>query len=691
MPLLSQTEDGVPFAPSNADAQELLPIFDASRISSRADLEQLKAEGVFHRRNDDPGHFMLRVRLTSCELSADQGKEVAAVAYEFGHGIVDVTRRADLQIQGVGAEHIGKAVARLQDVGLSCKQTGRFSIRNIFGVPYSGLLPHELIDTRPLSQALTTALLAEPRYSRLPDKFNIAFSGLPQHSAHYWMQDLSFLAARTPDGGVYFQVLVGGHQGERPRLGQFLPVFLEPRHVVPATQVLLDLFHSQQSDPTAPRVRFGQVVSRLGVGEIAARLEERLQAPLLPSLAYPTPTLSYEDWVGWIPQRQDGRWIMGFAAPVGRLTWQQLEGISVASKRWGSGQLRTTPEQGIAVVDIPTGFKDAVATEIGRFGLSVHADSLTRNIFACTGNQFCNLGVVETKGNTLKLIEKLRERALVLHGIRIHVSGCSSGCLQHTTADIGLKGVRVRRIFGTREGFDVYLGGGVSGQVHLGLPYKLGVDAAQVPTLIDEVVREYYLKHKPGFTFSGYWRERLSEQSADRVSESDYVLPIWACDSCQYRHEGDDPPVFCPKCAALRRHFARLEMTADARLAPPVIVDGQPVELVQIRPLGSASSQEPTAAGSTASGPVRNAVDSLVSLFREYSVHPADPNSTGPRRRGRPKDPKVAARDALIRRLCRDNPNSSHADIAQMVGDHFDEEVSCHVVRNALKRRRRSN
>jgi hypothetical protein len=54
----------------------------------------------------------------------------------------------------------------------------------------------------------------------------------------------------------------------------------------------------------------------------------------------------------------------------------------------------------------------------------------------------------------------------------------------------------------TREGFDVYLGGRIAGRVHFGLPYRLGVDADQLPQMIEGVVREYYLKHRAGQTFS---------------------------------------------------------------------------------------------------------------------------------------------------------------------------------------------
>src|SRR5690606_12520024 len=123
-------------------------------------------------------------------------------------------------------------------------------------------------------------------------------------------------------------------------------------------------------------------------------------------------------------------------------------------------------------------------------GLSVDADPFERSTAACTGSQFCNIAVTETKGHMFRLIETLRKRALKLYGIRIHMSGCPSSCAPHFTADIGLKGVLVRRLLGTREGFDIHLGAGLAGQVHLGMRYKLGVDVDQLPTLIESGVGE---------------------------------------------------------------------------------------------------------------------------------------------------------------------------------------------------------
>ena len=524
-----------------------------------ADLERMKWHGFFYRKRDQPGRYMIRIRLTANELSAEEAREIALLAYEFGHGIVDITTRANVQVQGLEIHHLTKAADRLEKVGLTSKQTGHDNIRNIFGHPLSGLLPGEWIDTRELCRAVDAIFLGSRVYSDLPRKLNICFNGSEDHPVHFWTQDLSFLAIRDADGRAAFQVLLAGTQGQNPRLAWHLPVLVQPEQVPAFTTAILDLFRAKGSREKRSQARLRFLVEDIGIGGVLEWLEETLPFRLLPCIREPVPAASAEPLVGWIRQKDPGLWAMGLSVPLGRLTWQQLEGLAVLSKRWGDGRLRTTPEQGILVVNIPAGFKAAAATDAAALGLSIHADDLEQNTMACTGSQFCNIAVTETKGHMFQLIDKLRKRALKLHGIRIHMSGCPSSCAQHLTADIGLKGVRVRRLLGTREGFDVYLGGGIAGQVHLGLPFRLGVDVDQLPILIEDVVREYYLRHKPGQTFSAYWRERLQALQAEKVHDEDYKVPTWICEACRYQHLGEDPPVFCPSCAGLRRNFARLD------------------------------------------------------------------------------------------------------------------------------------
>ena len=540
------------------------------------DLERMKWYGYFYRRRDEPGRYMNRIRITAGELSSAQAREVAAIAYEHGHGIVDVTTRANLQVQGLEIGGVPAVADRLDAVGLTSMQTGHDNIRNVFGHPFSGLLGDELIDTRRLCRAVTELFIGNRDYADLPRKFNICLNGAAEHSLHFWTQDLSFLACRS-GRDTFFQVLVGGNQGPNPHLAWRLPVLVLPDQVVDVTRALLDLFRRAGSREKRHQARLRYLIEQIGVDGVLEALAERVPIQIWPDLKGPGPASRYDDLIGWFRQRDPGLWTMGLCVPLGRLTWKQLEALAVLAKRWGGGRLRTTHEQGLAVIDIPDGFRDAAATDAAAAGLSIYGDTLDRNTVACTGAQFCNIAVTETKGTMLRLMEKLRQRKVALHGIRIHMSGCPSSCAQHFTADIGLKGVRVRRLIGAREGYDVYLGGGLAGDVHLGLRYRLGVDVDQLPLLIEEVVKEYYLKHRPGQTFSAYWRTRLREAEATKVGEDDYRPATWLCERCGYRHLGEDPPVFCPGCAGVRRLFARIDPDAPEEAAealPPPRPDG---------------------------------------------------------------------------------------------------------------------
>ena len=523
------------------------------------DLERMKWHGFFYRKRDSPGRYMNRIRITANEMTAEQAKEIALMAYEYGHGIVDVTTRANVQIQGLEICHLPKVAGRLEKIGLTAKQTGHDNIRNVFGHPFSGLMSHDLIDTRQLCRDVDAIYLNSREFSDLPRKLNICFNGTENHPAHFWTQDISFLAAHNADGEVGFQVLLAGTQGQNPRLAWHLPLFVYSHQVVSLTRAIIELFRAKGSREKRNNARLRFLVEEIGISGVLEWLEEKLPFRLEPSISEPVPTAMAEEFVGWFRQNDPKLWTMGLSVPLGRMTWRQLEGLAILSRKWGDGQLRTTQEQGIAVVNIPTGFKSAAATDAAALGLSVYADEYDLNTMACTGSQFCNIAVTETKGHMFQLIEKLRKRALKLHGIRIHMSGCPSSCAQHFTADIGLKGVRVRRLLGTREGFDVLLGGGISGQVHMGLPYRMGVDIGQLPTLIEEAVHEYCLRHKPGQAFSSYWRDRIQAEEAKKVGDADYIVPTWVCDGCDHHHHGEDPPVFCPSCAGLRRLFARVE------------------------------------------------------------------------------------------------------------------------------------
>jgi ferredoxin-nitrite reductase len=525
-----------------------------------ADLQRLKWFGIFWRKHDHD-RYMLRVRIPGCEMTAEQARVLAFIAYSSGHEIVDLTTRGNIQIQGLPIGKIPRAIQAMDSVGLTSKQTGLDNVRNVTCHPLSGIDPAELIDTREAARAVTALFIDSRDLADLPRKFNLAFSGVPYTTPQDWTQDIAWLAACGPDSTVGYRLLIGGMQGQSPHLGWHVPVFVRPGLVIEVTLRILQLFRERGSrSARRNQVRFRYLIDALGLDEVLRELETRLgytlerweDAPPLPGRT--------ESFVGWFRQRQPGKWAVGIAAPMGRLGWQQLEGIALIARNFGDGTIRTATDQNLLLVGVSEESRELLGAELARYGLSFEADSLTRQTVACTGKQFCSLALTETKGYSFQLLEELRRRRLESYGVRIAVSGCANACAQHHTADIGLKGVRIRQGLGAVDGFDIFLGGGIGKALRLGVLYRRGVPVSSLAVTIDTVVREFHEKRHEAESFSEFWQRRLTDHSQEIVSSAE--VPVWCCAACGCEQTGDSPPSFCPRCAAVKRQFSIKNLAA---------------------------------------------------------------------------------------------------------------------------------
>jgi precorrin-3B synthase len=537
---------------------------------AEADLERLKWYGIFYRKRVEDGRYMIRVRIPGCELDATQARALAEVA-RIGYSILDVTTRGNVQVQGFRIGDLPGVVARLEATGLTSRQTGHDNVRNVMTHPWAGIDPDELIDARPLCRRLTEVFLGDRRLSDLPRKFNVAVDGRPAPAPHCWTQDTSFVAARRDDGSVAFHWLLGGTQGQNPRLAWKMPVWVREDQAPDVLLQALHVFRKEGPREKRDRARVRYLIEQIGERAFLERVEERLGYRLDPSQR-PVPEVhEHEDFLGWFRQKQDGLWALGVSVPLGRLTHEQLDGLATLAEECGDGTLRTAYDQGVVIPNIPAAARARAARWLNRVGLEHEADTVARNILACTGRQFCNIAVSETKGHAFGLMDRLRAKGVKLAGIKVHISGCPSSCAQTYLGDIGLKGVRVRRKGGTCDAFDVFVGGGAHGAVELGILYRKGVDLDQLPEVIESLVRTYDREHRGDATFSQYWRERLTTAPhfPFATAEEDFRPDVWVCEGCGHHHTGDDPPVFCPRCAALRRSFARLGDEPAAAEEPP--------------------------------------------------------------------------------------------------------------------------
>ncbi len=77
-----------------------------------------------------------------------------------------------------------------------------------------------------------------------------------------------------------------------------------------------------------------------------------------------------------------------------------------------------------------------------------------RSLVSCTGAQFCNFALIETKNRALSMIKSLESELTLSRPVRIHWTGCPNSCGQPQVADIGLMGTKARKNGKMSEGVD---------------------------------------------------------------------------------------------------------------------------------------------------------------------------------------------------------------------------------------------
>lgn len=252
--VITQEKDGL-------DCWEDLVAFAASGISPQeldeAHLQRFKWYGVFHR-PQKPGTFMMRLRITGGRLTSSQARVIAGIAREHGGGSADITTRQNLQLRDLLLPDIPGIIQRLNQAGITTRQTGMDNVRNFIGCPLAGIDGMELFDSTPLVNALAEAHLAAGKeFSNLPRKFNVSIAGCRDGCGDAQSQDLGFVpATRDRDGRrvAGFNVLVGGALGATsPRLATPLDVFVTPEEVVPFFLALLRVYRDNGPAMSGPK------------------------------------------------------------------------------------------------------------------------------------------------------------------------------------------------------------------------------------------------------------------------------------------------------------------------------------------------------------------------------------------------------------------------------------------------------
>ncbi|HEY6271834.1 MAG TPA: nitrite/sulfite reductase [Terriglobales bacterium] len=458
-------------------------------------------------------YFMLRIRLANGFVTSRQLRTIANLSDKYGRGSADITVRQNIQLHWITIQDLPDVLETLFDAGLTSRSTCGDVTRNITGCPLAGLDAHELCDASPLVFQADQLLAGAEEFYNLPRKYKISISGCREWCCYPEINDLAFTAAVRDANGkkeVGFSVRIGGGLSTDPHLAVRLNAFVGWEQVLPVAKAVSEIFRDSaglRENRERARLKFLFLQHGWTAQSFLEEVERRLGYKLEPAVPEDVPSDVYRDHAGVHPQKQPGLCYVGAAVLGGRVTPQQMRVAADLADRYGSGELRTTNTQNLVIVNVPQIHVDDVVKALDRAGLHVFSSAFWRGAVACTGTEFCKLGITETKSFTRWLVEELEERLPAFdQQLKLNVTGCPNSCGQHRIADIGLEGKKVK-LNGTLE--DAYyfcLGGAVGQHAGFGRPVGYRCPAAEVPEAIERVLRMYVLTRYSGENLREFFR-----------------------------------------------------------------------------------------------------------------------------------------------------------------------------------------
>ena len=484
-----------------------LEIFkDIEALSTKAfkeidpgDVERLKWAGIYAQRPRD-GHFLVRVKLPSGQVTAPQAKVLAALAQEYGKGEIQITIRQAVQIHNITLKDALDILPRLQAVGLSSVEACGDVPRTILGNPLAGIDAEELLDTRPLVEEVFRFFLGNPDFSNLPRKFKISISANPHDAGFARINDLAFVPARL-DGEVGFHAYIGGGLSAELHLAQKLPFFIRPAEVLKVAKAAATLFRDEGYREKRSHCRLKFLVEDLGIEKVTEKIEAQT-GELRRGGEEITKDWNFGRFYGVHAQKQAGLVYVGLHLPNGHIQAEDLARFAELAETFGQGRLRTTNSQNLILPDIPKEkAAELTAEEIfTRYPLA--PGFFTGYASSCTGNAYCNFAPIETK-HRLQRLTTAMEKTFPEIGLplRINLTGCSHACAQPQAADIGLTGGRAKVGENIADVYNLQLGGHLGPNAVFAQKLEGKIPDDQLDACIRALIAKYLELRQAGESF----------------------------------------------------------------------------------------------------------------------------------------------------------------------------------------------
>jgi len=533
-------------------AEEGLSFEEIQERAGDGEWERLKWAGMYSHGVQD-GYFMMRTKVPGGYLTPDQAEVIGEVADEYatapeeyggedqnsiwGDAYIDITTRQDTQEHWIEVEDIPDIWARYEEVGLTTIQGCGDSARNVLGCPAAGLDGHECFDAQPVIDAVSEYFTENREYANLPRKFKMTITGCKHDCGQSQINDVGLTPARkevdvsggaggssdSSDGGeeIYgFHCKVGGGLSDGPRMATRMDVFVPPEDVVEFCRAVAQTFKELGDRNNRGVCRMRYLVQQLGIDEFEQAVRRRSE------VEFPTSgvdlTEGYTgDHVGVHDQKQDGLKYVGFNVIAGRMSGEEFAEAARAAREYGTedASVRLATDQNFLITHVP---EESVGDLLNEpFARTYEPDPgpFSRGAVGCTGSEFCNYGIIETKNRVYRWAKALDRKIDTpddLEVVRMHMSGCSASCAQPQIADIGFRGETVKvddpetttneEGDNIVEGMDFGLGGSMGADNEFLDWVENAVPAKSVIPAIEQLFEAYVDEREDGERFYAWCR-----------------------------------------------------------------------------------------------------------------------------------------------------------------------------------------
>ncbi len=463
-----------------------------------------KWAGLYLQRPKEDGYFMMRVTIPSGILTNEQVEALASIARDYGRDVIDITTRQAVQFHWLRIEQIPDIFNRLNAVGLSTAGACGDITRNIVGNPLAGIDPNELFDTRPIVKEVYEFFQFNEEFSNLPRKYKLSISANVYNAANAEINCVSFTpATKELDGETVlgFHVKVGGGLSARPYLAQTLNLFVRPEQVKEVAIAITTIFRDYGYREKRHLARLKFLMADWGPEKFTEKVLE---------YTGPLPEKGEDAIKGWNagyfygvrPQKQEGLNYAGFNVPVGRLSAGEFFEIARIAKQYGNGEVRTCNSQNFIIPNVPAENVESLLQEPLFQRMKEKPQSFIGHAVSCTGIEYCNLALVETKERLRLIAEYLDEQLTLDVPVRLHMVGCPNSCGQRQIADIGLQGIKLKtKDKGMVEAFELYVGGTLLNGGVYNQKLKGKIDGNDLPSVLLQLLSYFKKEKQPGEPF----------------------------------------------------------------------------------------------------------------------------------------------------------------------------------------------